>query len=160
MASRSQIRTKKTTVPKSAVKGAGSARAGKMAPVKRSAKSVNAGKPGKYADIRRDLQRQRAVLLGEATEVISNRQDFEQFPDLSDQATAEVDQNFILRLKEREQKLIKKIDEALERISTGTYGICERCGGDIPYKRLKARPVTTLCIECKTQQELEEKMRK
>ena len=78
---------------------------------------------------------------------------------LRDQATAEVDSNFELRLKEREQKLLKKIDEALERIATNTYGICERCGEEIPYKRLKARPVTTLCIECKSQQEAEEKIR-
>ncbi|MES4784528.1 MAG: hypothetical protein C4294_00360 [Nitrospiraceae bacterium] len=70
-----------------------------------------------------------------------------------------MDQNFELRLKEREQKLLKKIDEALERLAANTYGICESCGQEIPYKRLKARPVTTLCIECKTQQELEEKIR-
>jgi DnaK suppressor protein len=146
-------------MPKSVAKAARPARARKVAPAKRNAKPVKVRKTEKYGDIRRDLERQRAVLLGEAGEVISNRQDFEQFPDLSDQATAEMDQNFTLRLKEREQKLIKKIDEALERMATGTYGICERCGEVIPYKRLKARPVTTLCIECKTQQELEEKMR-
>lgn len=145
---------------KSAVKTARPARTGKVAPAKRNAKPVKGRKPEKYGDIRKDLERQRVALLGEAVEVISNRQDFEQFPDMSDQATAEVDQNFILRLKEREQKLIKKIDEALERMATHTYGICERCGEPIPHKRLKARPVTTLCIECKTQQELEEKMRK
>ena len=145
---------------KSAVKTPRPARAGKAAPAKRNVKPAKGRKPEKYGDIRRDLERQRAALLGEAVEVISNRQDFEQFPDMSDQATAEVDQNFILRLKEREQKLIKKIDEALERMATHTYGICERCGEPIPHKRLKARPVTTLCIECKTQQELEEKMRK
>ncbi|MBM4125084.1 MAG: hypothetical protein FJ246_09070 [Nitrospira sp.] len=70
-----------------------------------------------------------------------------------------MDQNFSLRLKEREQKLVKKIDEALERMASHTYGICERCDQKIPYKRLKARPVTTLCIECKTLQEYEEKIR-
>ena len=145
---------------KSAVKALRPARAGKAAPAKRNAKPAKGRKPEKYGDIRRDLERQRAVLLGEAVEVISKREDFKQFPDMSDQATAEVDQNFTLRLKEREQKLIKKIDEALERMATRTYGICERCGELIPHKRLKARPVTTLCIECKTEQELEEKMRK
>ena len=95
----------------------------------------------------------------EAGAALTNRPEFAAFPDLSDQATAEVDSNFELRLKEREQKLLKKIDEALDRIATNTYGICERCGEEIPYKRLKARPVTTLCIECKTQQEEEEKIR-
>ncbi len=132
----------------------------KAVPAKSSSKATKEPKSQKFGDIRRDLERQRAVLLGEAVEAISNRQDFEQFPDLSDQATAEVDQNFTLRLKEREQKLLKKIDETLERITNGSYGICDSCGNPIPYKRLKARPVTTLCIECKTQQELEEKIRK
>ncbi|TAJ29286.1 MAG: hypothetical protein EPO64_04075, partial [Nitrospirae bacterium] len=87
-----------------------------------------------YADIRRDLQRQRADLLKEAGIIVTKRNEFEPFPDLSDQATAEMDQNFSLRLKEREQKLLKKIDEALDRITTRTYGICERCEQKIPYK--------------------------
>ncbi len=88
-----------------------------------------------------------------------NRSDQEAYPDLSDQATAQVDQSFVIRLKEREQKLLKKIDEALERIAANTYGVCEGCRGEIPYQRLKARPVTTLCIECKTLQEEEERIR-
>ncbi len=92
--------------------------------------------------------------------MLTNRTDPEAFPDVSDQASAEVDQNFSMRIREREQRLLKKIDEALDRMQTDTYGICERCGGEIPYKRLKARPVTTLCIECKTLQEQEEKARR
>lgn len=129
------------------------------APAKRPAKK--AAKPvGKYPDIRKDLQRQRDALLQEAGVALTHRADFEPFSDLSDQASAEMDQNFLLRLKDRERKLIKKIDEALERMSNNTYGICEGCGGDIPYKRLKARPVTTLCIECKTIQEQEELIRR
>lgn len=124
-------------------------------PAKKAAKST-----GKYPDIRRDLQRQRAALLQEAGVALTNRAEFETFPDLSDQASAEMDQNFLLRLKDRERKLIKKIDEALERMSGNVYGICESCGGDIPYKRLKARPVTTLCIDCKTLQEQEELIRR
>lgn len=160
MPTRSLQSTRKGAGTKHAVKTAKPLRAGKSVSAKPAGKGPSVRKPERYGDIRRDLERQKAVLLGEAVEVISNRQDFEQFPDMSDQATAEVDQNFVLRLKEREQKLIKKIDEALERMATRTYGICERCGETIPYKRLKARPVTTLCIECKTQQELEEKIRK
>lgn len=124
-------------------------------PAKKTAKAA-----GKYPDIRRDLQRQRAALLQEAGVALTNRTEFETFPDLSDQASAEMDQNFLLRLKDRERKLIKKIDEALERMSGNVYGICESCGGDIPYKRLKARPVTTLCIDCKTLQEQEELIRR
>jgi DnaK suppressor protein len=140
-------------MPKSGTKNGKPKRVPKRAPqkAKRSA--------GKYADIQQDLEKQRTDLLEEAGVILTNRQEFESFPDLSDQATAEVDQNFSLRLKEREQKLLKKIDEALDRILTNTYGICERCGQEIPYKRLKARPVTTLCIECKTLQEQEEKIR-
>jgi DnaK suppressor protein len=116
--------------------------------------------PSRYPDIRRDLERQRAAILEEVGEVLTNRPDLEAFPDVSDQASAEVDQNFSMRIRERERKLLKKIDEALDRMNTGTYGICERCSGDIPYKRLKARPVTTLCIECKTLQEQEERTRR
>lgn len=81
----------------------------------------------------------------------------ESFPDPTDQATMETDRDFDLRLRERERMLIRKIDQALNRIENGTYGICESCGGEIGYKRLQARPVTTLCIDCKTEQEHEER---
>ena len=128
---------------------------------KDSASKQGEGLPkAKYPDIRRDLERQRAMILEETGEVLTRRgEDLEAFPDVSDQASAEVDQNFSMRIRDRERKLLKKIDEALERMNTETYGICERCGEDIPYKRLKARPVTTLCIECKTLQEQEEQAR-
>ena len=127
---------------------------------KRSVNKLKIGaKDAKYPDIRRDLERQRAAILNDVGEVLTHRDDLAAFPDVSDQASAEVDQNFSMRIRERERKLLKKIDEALERMDAATYGICERCGGDIPYKRLKARPVTTLCIECKTLQEREEQAR-
>jgi len=129
----------------------------------RARRSVNKPKAGtqdtKYPDIRRDLERQRAAILNDVGEVLTHRDGLAAFPDVSDQASAEVDQNFSMRIRERERKLLKKIDEALERMDAATYGTCERCGGDIPYKRLKARPVTTLCIECKTLQEQEEQAR-
>ncbi len=114
-----------------------------------------------YAEIRKDLEKQRTTLLSEAGVIIGSgiNSNQENLSDVGDQATAVADQNFLLRLKEREQKLLKKIDEALERIANGTFGICESCGGEIGFKRLKARPVTTLCIDCKTQQEQEEKVR-
>ena len=80
------------------------------------------------------------------------------FPDLGDQASAEIDRNFMLRLRGRERKLLKKIEEALERITLNTFGICDKCGEDINIKRLEARPVTTMCIDCKTLQEEEEKL--
>jgi len=81
----------------------------------------------------------------------------ENFPDPTDRAALEADRNFMLRIRDREHKLIKKIKSALERIENGSYGICEGCGDDISIKRLKARPVTTQCIACKTKAEAQEK---
>jgi DnaK suppressor protein len=81
------------------------------------------------------------------------------FPDPTDQASMETDRNFDLRIKDRERKLIKKINQTIERLRDGDFGECESCGGDISIKRLQARPVTTLCIECKTAQEQEERTR-
>jgi len=79
------------------------------------------------------------------------------FPDPSDRASLESDRNFLLRIRDRERKLILKVKEALERIDNGTFGICEACGKAISEKRLMARPVTTLCIDCKTERERQEK---
>ncbi len=79
------------------------------------------------------------------------------FPDPSDRATLETDRNFELRIRDREHKLIKKIKKALERIEEGTFGICEECGEKISSQRLEARPVTTLCIDCKIKQETMER---
>jgi DnaK suppressor protein len=81
----------------------------------------------------------------------------ENFPDPSDRASLEADRNFMLRIRDRENKLIKKIKKALERIDDGTFGVCEKCGEDISTSRLNARPVTTLCIYCKTKEEAFEK---
>ncbi len=81
------------------------------------------------------------------------------FPDPTDRATLETDRNFTLRIRDRERKLITKIREALERIDDGTYGLCEVCGGEIAEKRLIARPVTTMCIACKSRQEALERAR-
>lgn len=81
----------------------------------------------------------------------------ENFPDPTDRASLESDRNFMLRIRDRENKLIKKIKKALDRIETGTFGVCEKCGEDITLKRLKARPVTTQCIDCKTKEEAFEK---
>ena len=114
----------------------------------------------KYAAIRLDLEQQRTAILAEAIEGLANPNGQEALPDVSDQASAEADQNFSMRIREREQRLVKKIDEALGRIDQNIYGICERCEEEIPYPRLKARPVTTLCIDCKTLEEQEEKARR
>ncbi len=81
------------------------------------------------------------------------------YADPADRASQESDQFFTLRLRDRDRKLVSKIKEALERIDDGTYGYCEACGDQISIPRLKARPVTTLCIECKSKQEEEERLR-
>ena len=83
----------------------------------------------------------------------------ENYPDPNDRASLESDRNFELRIRDRERKLIMKIQEAIKRIDDGVFGICEVCGGPISEKRLMARPVTTLCIDCKTKQEKMEKLK-
>lgn len=128
-----------------------------------SAKTKKPASPkirSKYPDIQRALERQRADLLEEVGEVLTQPKTPEALPDVSDQASAEEDQRFSMRIMEREQNLLKKVNEALDRMKKQTYGICEQCGEDIPYKRLKARPVTTFCIECKTLQEQKERARR
>ena len=81
----------------------------------------------------------------------------ERFPDPTDRAALEADRNFELRLRDREYRLAKKIEKALARLNNGTFGICENCNKEISYERLKARPVTTQCIDCKTKEEALEK---
>ena len=99
-------------------------------------------------------------LLDEAKQTVSIMSDeMENLPDPADRATLESDRNFELRIRDRERKLIGKIKDAIERIDNKTFGICEDCEETISQKRLKARPVTTLCIDCKKKQENEEKMK-
>ena len=98
------------------------------------------------------------ILIDEAEKTVSGMtNDKDTFPDPTDRANLETDRNFLLRIRDRERKLILKIKEALARIEEGTFGICEECGAEISEERLKARPVTTLCIECKTKAEEEER---
>ena len=108
----------------------------------------------------RDLLTQRLEgLLSEADRTVEDMSDDEEtFPDPTDRASLESDRNFLLRIRDRERKLIVKIKEALARIESGTFGICEVCGEEITEERLKARPVTTLCIDCKTEEEEKEKL--
>jgi DnaK suppressor protein len=77
--------------------------------------------------------------------------------DVVDAASDELDKAFVMRIRDRELKLLKKIEEAINRIENGTYGICESCGCEIEERRLNARPVATLCIACKEEQEELEK---
>lgn len=114
-----------------------------------------------FTEVREILEKQRDDILALTEEIISTGAmgtEGTNFPDMSDQATAEQDQSLNIRMRGREQKLLVKIEGALERITNGTYGVCEECGEPIAMERLKARPVTTLCIECKTEQEAQEAM--
>ena len=77
--------------------------------------------------------------------------------DVNDQASLESERSFELRIKDRERKLIGKVQEALKKVTEGTYGVCESCGESIGSKRMMARPVTTLCINCKSEMEADEK---
>ena len=79
------------------------------------------------------------------------------FADPNDRASQESDVSLELRNRDRERKLIKKIDETIARIDGGEYGYCESCGVEIGLKRLEARPTATLCIDCKTLDELRER---
>jgi DnaK suppressor protein len=79
------------------------------------------------------------------------------FPDPLDRAAQEEEFTLELRTRDRERKLIKKIEESLELIETGEYGFCESCGAEIGIRRLEARPTATLCIDCKTIDEIREK---
>ncbi|MBN2255319.1 MAG: RNA polymerase-binding protein DksA [Deltaproteobacteria bacterium] len=99
-------------------------------------------------------------LLNDAGKTVSEMTDDNvNLPDITDRASLESDRNFELRIRDRERKLLKKLNEALSRLDEGTFGICESCGGKISEKRLMARPVTTLCINCKKKQEEQEKQR-
>lgn len=106
------------------------------------------------------LNQRIAELRSEAGKTVETMDDDENFPDPSDRATMESNRNSILLIRDRERKLIFKMQEALQRLDAGEYGICEECGEGIGIERLKARPVTTLCIECKSRQEIAERKAK
>ena len=116
----------------------------------------------KLEKFRKILQEEYNRLVGEARAAVEdlNQDEETHYPDPTDRASAESDRNFMLRIRDRERKLILKVKEALQRVEDGTYGECESCGALIGEKRLEARPVTTLCIDCKNEQEVEEKRTK
>jgi DnaK suppressor protein len=99
-------------------------------------------------------------LRSEAGKTVESMDEDENFPDPTDRASMESNRNSMLRIRDRERKLIFKIQEALQRLDQGEYGICEECGEAIGIERLKARPVTTLCIDCKSNQEIAERKAK
>ena len=114
---------------------------------------------------KKDIEYFRKLLTDQLEELLNQADDTvsgmttpkENFPDPTDRASLEAERNFMLRIRDRESKLIKKIKKTIARIDNDTFGICEKCGEDIAIERLKARPVTTQCIDCKTKEEALEK---
>jgi DnaK suppressor protein len=105
------------------------------------------------------LEESRVNILANARKTMEEESNFDtdDLPDEIDQASSELVQSMSFRLRDREKFLLKKIDKALARIEDGSFGMCERCEEPISAKRLEARPVTTLCIRCKEEQEKKEK---
>ena len=117
---------------------------------------------------KRDLDKFRKLLVAQRELLIENARralagdihlDPDDFPDEMDAASSEINLAFLGRLRERERGLITKIDQALAKIESNEFGLCESCGEEVGIKRLEARPVAELCIDCKSEQErLERRM--
>lgn len=115
---------------------------------------------------KRELVKYRKLLTEEKKRILQNALrmadrnvtiDADDVPDIVDLATSDLTLNLNVEIRERERHLMTKIDEALSRIEDGTFGTCEECGESIQEARLQVRPVTTLCIKCKEEQEQLEK---
>ena len=99
---------------------------------------------------RERLETMRASLLDDSEETVHEmREENSLYPDPNDRASMETEHINLLRIRDRERKLLSKIDEALDRMEQGSFGLCEECGEEIDLERLKIRPVTTFCIRCK-----------
>jgi DnaK suppressor protein len=125
-------------------------------PAAREPKAVNQKDLKRYKKM---LEDSKTSLLESAKKTLVEEASFDtdDLPDEIDQASSEYAQSMVFRLRDREKFLLQKIERALTRIEDGTFGICERCEEEISPKRLEARPVTTLCIRCKEEQEKKEK---
>ena len=116
---------------------------------------------------KRDLDKFREILQKQRAELVQNARaavgsgaihlDPDDFPDEMDTASSEVTVAFQGRLRERERGLLAKVEAALQKIEDGVYGECEECGEHIEVKRLRARPVAELCVDCKREQERRER---
>ncbi|HEV2614043.1 MAG TPA: RNA polymerase-binding protein DksA [Gammaproteobacteria bacterium] len=127
-------------------------------------KPYHAGKNEEYMNhaqrehFRKVLLSWKRELLNEMERTVHHMQDeAANFPDPNDRATQEEEFSLELRARDRERKLIKKIDETISRIDNNDYGYCDACGVEIGISRLEARPTATLCIDCKTIDEIREK---
>lgn len=110
------------------------------------------------AHIEKILLAWRQSLMEEVDRTVTHmKDDAANYPDPSDRASQEEEFSLELRTRDRERKLIKKIEDALERLQDEDFGYCEACGIEIGLKRLEARPTATLCIDCKTLAEIKER---
>lgn len=116
---------------------------------------------------KKDLKKFKDLLTKRKAEIIASADttkeegigfDPDDLPDEVDLASTEAGQSLNLRLRDRERVLLKKINEALQKMEEGTYGICESCGENIGIERLEARPVADYCVRCKEEQEKREKL--
>ncbi|MDZ7750565.1 MAG: RNA polymerase-binding protein DksA [Gammaproteobacteria bacterium] len=106
------------------------------------------------------LEDWRKQLMMEVDRTVHHMQDdVTNFPDPNDRASQESDFALELRTRDRERKLIRKIDKTLDNLDNGDYGYCESCGVEIGIRRLEARPTATLCVDCKQLEEIKEKQR-
>lgn len=116
--------------------------------------------PPQEEHFRTILQAWKQELMEEVDKTVDHmKDDAANFPDPNDRATQESEFSLELRTRDRDRKLLKKIDENLKRLDEHEYGFCESCGIEIGLRRLEARPTATLCIDCKTLDEIREKQR-
>ena len=114
--------------------------------------------PDQESHFRIILNNWRTELMEEVDRTVNHMQDeAANFPDPADRATQEEEFSIELRTRDRERKLIKKINEAQKRIDDEEYGYCETCGIEIGFERLEARPTAELCFDCKTLEEIRER---
>lgn len=114
--------------------------------------------PRQQDHFREILEKWRKELMQEVDRTVTHMKDeAANFPDPADRATQEEEFSLELRTRDRERKLIRKIESTLERIEQDDYGFCDACGVEIGIKRLEARPTATLCIDCKTLEEIKER---
>jgi len=115
---------------------------------------------GQVAHFTEMLEAWKKDLMQEVDRTVGHMKDeAANFPDPADRATQEEEFSLELRTRDRERKLIKKIDESLDLIDANDYGYCEQCGVEIGIRRLEARPTATLCIDCKSLDEIRERQR-
>ena len=122
---------------------------------KKGEEYMNERQEAHFRDI---LEKWRTTLMEEVDRTVHHmKDDAANFPDPNDRASQETEFSIELRTRDRERKLLKKINEALDMLDAHEYGYCESCGAEIGIKRLEARPTATLCIDCKTLEEIREK---